>query len=142
MGNYAYGHASEFAYGWHGTCGQVSLAQAVQAARRGDVATAAIQALMNDITHDMQSRGWAAANGAATLWGLARAAEVQGAAIEYEHDYQEPLPIDVRTVLQHNRANTRIVPQYGTHVDRKRLLIVVLVFDRRALHLGSTGQSP
>ena len=111
MGNYAYGHASEFAYGWHGTCGQVSLAQAVQAARHGDVATAAIQSLMNDITHDMQSRGWAAANGAATLWGLARAAEVQGAAIEYEHDYQEPLPIDVRTVLQHNAGVRPIVLQ-------------------------------
>ena len=111
MGNYAYGHASEFAYGWHGTCGQVSLAQAVQAARRGDVSTAAIQALMNDITHDMQSRGWAAANGAATLWGLARAAEVHGAAIEYEHDYQEPLPIDVRTVLQQNAGVRPIVLQ-------------------------------
>jgi hypothetical protein len=105
-------HFKEFYGGFTGTCGETALTAALVCAERlPDDEAQAIQ-LMLDITHQMQAMGWASANGASTLWSLAReAATKRGGTINLEWDYAEPFPHDWHSILLANAAVRPIVLQ-------------------------------
>ena len=88
-------HFKEFYGGFTGTCGETALTAALICAERIPDSHDQAVALMLAITHEMQQMGWASANGASTLWALAReASQKRGASIALEWDYAEPFPHD------------------------------------------------
>lgn len=92
------GHLTEFLNGFTGTCGECALEVCFAAASGQQVSGADMVA----ITHEMQAHGQAGANGASTLFGLAREAERRGYKINTEWDYAEPFPHDwVSLIRQH-----------------------------------------
>lgn len=101
------GHITEFYAGFHGTCGECALEVA-------DAACNHRKADLNDmvaITHEMQAHGGAGANGASTLYSLAREAERRGLPILTEWDYAEPFPHDWHTLLLQNNGKNPIILQ-------------------------------
>jgi hypothetical protein len=78
------GSLSEFVNGYHGTCGETALAVAIAAAQHRKATSQDIV----DITKEMQAHSQADANGASTLWDLAREAERKGIVVFAEDDYE------------------------------------------------------
>ena len=97
-------HVMEF-YGkpgksvYHGTCTQTSGAMVLASALGTPVDHDGVVNLMLDMTQSMQDRGTAAANGAATVAGMAEELRRRGATILVEWDYQEPLGADWHSLL-------------------------------------------
>lgn len=101
------GHITEFYAGYTGTCGECAL-------EVGDAACNHRKADLNDmvaITHEMQAHGGASANGASTLYSLAREAERRGLPILTEWDYAEPFPHDWHTLLLQNNGKNPVILQ-------------------------------
>jgi hypothetical protein len=85
-------HIKEFYGGYNGTCGETALSVALASANATPKTHDDLVNFMLTITTDMRNRGWASANGASTLWSLAREAVTDwGGSIAQENDYQEPL---------------------------------------------------
>jgi hypothetical protein len=107
-------HFKEFYGGYNGTCGETALTAAlICALQLGDTHDQAV-ALMLSVTAQMRAKGWADANGASTLWSLAREAVTnQGAHINTEWDYAEPFPHDWHSLLLANAAVRPVVLQVG-----------------------------
>jgi hypothetical protein len=110
-------HFKEFYGGYTGTCGETALTAALICAEKlGQDAETHDQAvaLMLSVTAEMRANGWADANGASTLWSIAREAAIKrGASIALEYDYQEPLQQDWHGVIEANAAVRPIVLQVG-----------------------------
>ncbi len=107
------GHISEFAVdpvtGAHytGTCTQTAL-EVCLACVEGRTPT---QAHMMELTRAMIAKGICAANGAATLWAVAKQARDTGHAVALEWDYHEPLAGDWHKVLRDNAGLRPILLQ-------------------------------
>ncbi len=107
------GHISEFARDpetgvvYNGTCTQTAL-EVCLACAEGRAPT---QEHMVQITREMIAQGICAANGAATLWAVAREARELGHAVALEWDYQEPLQGDWHKVLLDNAGLRPILMQ-------------------------------
>ena len=109
------GHISEFvtdAQGkyWNGTCTQTAL-EVCLACVEGRAPT---QAHMVQITRAMLAQGLCDANGAATLWAVAKVARDSGHNVTLEWDYHEPLAGDWHTVVRTNAGQRPILMQLAT----------------------------
>jgi hypothetical protein len=103
-------HFKEFYGGYTGTCGETALTAALICAERlPDNHDQAVQ-MMLAITAQMKALGWASANGASTLYDLAReASQKRGGSIALEWDYAEPFPHDWHAEFLSNAAKKPIV---------------------------------
>lgn len=107
-------HFKEFYGGYTGTCGETALTAALICAERIPDDHNAAVALMLAITSEMRQVGWASANGASTLWSLAReAASKRGAQIAVEWDYAEPFPHNWHQELLADAGHKPIVLQFA-----------------------------
>ncbi len=106
------GHISEFvtdAQGtaWNGTCTQTALEICLAVVEGREPA----QAHMVQLTRDMIAKGICGANGAATLWAVAREARDTGHGVALEWDYQQPLQGDWHKALLDNAGLRPILLQ-------------------------------
>lgn len=106
------GHISEFVTDdqgkhWNGTCTQTALEVCIAIVEK----RVPTQAHMVQITRDMIAKGTCAADGAATLWAVAKAARDLGHGVALEWDYQEPLQGDWHKVLLDNAGLRPILLQ-------------------------------
>ena len=107
------GHISEFATDpisgvtYTGACTQTAL-EVCLACVEGRAPT---QARMVTLTRDMIGKGICAANGAATLWAVAKEARDLGHTLALEWDYQEPLSGDWHKALLDNAGLRPILLQ-------------------------------
>ncbi len=101
------GHISEFADGFNGTCTQTALEVCLACAEHRLPA----QDHMVAITREMIAKGLCGANGATTLWAVAREARDLGHTVAIEWDYQEPLQGDWHKVLLDNAGRRPILLQ-------------------------------
>ena len=107
-------HFREFYGGYTGTCGETALTACLICAEKLGLDHDQAAQMMLSVTAQMRARGWADANGASTLWSLAREAVLKRrASIALEWDYQEPLQQDWHSVLKANAAVRPIVLQVG-----------------------------
>lgn len=115
-------HFKEFYGGYNGTCGETALTAALICALQlggGHETHDQAVALMLSVTSAMRAKGWASANGASTLWSLAQEAKAQGATINTEWDYEEPMQKDWHQVLLANAGYKPIVLQVGQAFNLK-----------------------